>query len=86
MLMPHALQELTGRLREQRERLLLEPNLRLPTWALKARQMHYKVRSNTNNAVHASESERTMPAHVLGQATGGKAQETTRSRSGLRGF
>ena len=83
VLISRALQELAGRLREQRERLLLEPNLRLPTWVLKARQAHYKVRSESiiarmrlNRSTHVR--TRTWPSNGRQSPGNNAKQERTR--------
>ena len=61
-------QELAGRLREQYELLLQEPNLQLPTWILKARQAHFKVRPGGATGLHASELEQLCQStHVAKQ-------------------
>jgi hypothetical protein len=79
--MSRALQELAGRLSEQRERLLLEPNLRLPTWVLKARQAHYKVRSDGDNCSHASESEHACQNTYLAKQRAAKPRKQRKARA-----
>ena len=70
-------------MREQRERLLLEPTLRLPTWVLKARQAHYKVRSELiiarmrlNRSTHVR--TRTWPSNGRQSPGNNAKQERTR--------
>jgi hypothetical protein len=43
-------QDLVDLLRKEHERLLLDPNIRLPTWVKRARQAHYKVRSDVTRS------------------------------------